>query len=166
MDYARLSHGEVKTVKSNERGQVLCSPRPFDGAKELVNLNKKPTPAADEEILYTWTEDDEHVYKKYSLIPKGDKRPWLTLKDYTQAVQNFLDAKAQELSYDTIYTCIGYWNSSNEKFRSEARAASQWRDAVWMKCHEILNAWNAGTIEQPTVEGLLAQLPTFTWAGN
>lgn len=164
MIYAKLTHGACKATKADIHRKVVCATRTFPNAKEFIVKNTKPTPTNEHELLYTFTEDDTHIYEEFSLIPKGDTRHLLTLKDYEDAVQNLLDTKAQELSYDTIYTCIGYWNSTNTKFRTEARSASKWRDAVWVKCHEILNAWNAGTIEQPTVEDLLAQLPPFTWA--
>jgi hypothetical protein len=81
-------------------------------------------------------------------------------------VQAHLDATAQTRGYDNTYTCLSYLNSTDEQWRRESNAFNAWRDSVWRKAHEILNAFMAGKIEQPTVEEVIAQLPPIDWNGG
>lgn len=88
------------------------------------------------------------------------------IKRYEDAVQAHLDATAQSRDYDNTYTCLSYLSSTDETWRRESNAFNVWRDSVWRKCHEILNAVMAGEIPPPTVEELLAQLPAIDWNDN
>lgn len=85
------------------------------------------------------------------------------VKGYEDAIQAHLDATAQSRGYDNTYTCLSYLSSTDEKWNREAHAFNEWRDAVWTQAHEILNAFIAGTIEQPTIEEVIAQLPAIDW---
>lgn len=85
---------------------------------------------------------------------------------YEFAVQSHLDATARTRGYDNTYTCLSYLDSTDEIWRRESHAFNAWRDSVWRKAHEILNAFMAGEIEQPTVDEVLAQLPTIDWNGG
>lgn len=82
---------------------------------------------------------------------------------YENAVQAHLDATAQSRDYDNTYTCLSYLSSTDETWNREANIFNAWRDAVWRKCHEVLNAVMAGEIAPPTVDELIAQLPTINW---
>lgn len=85
---------------------------------------------------------------------------------YEDAVQEHLDSTARSRSYDNTYTCLSYLNSTNEVWKREANAFNVWRDSVWTKCHEILNAVMSGQIEQPTVADVIAQLPAIDWGDD
>jgi hypothetical protein len=85
------------------------------------------------------------------------------IKSYEDAVQAYLDQTAQSRDYDNTYTCLSYLSSTDEIWRRESNAFNAWRDSVWRKCHEILNAVKAGTIQPPTVAELIAQLPVIDW---
>lgn len=84
-------------------------------------------------------------------------------KVYENAVQSHLDATARTRGYDNTYTCLSYLSSTDEIWKRESNAFNAWRDSVWRKAHEILNAFMAGEIEQPTVEEVIAQLPPIDW---
>jgi hypothetical protein len=88
------------------------------------------------------------------------------LKGYEDAVQAHLDNTAKSRGYDNTYTCLSYLSSTDETWHREANAFNAWRDSVWRKCHEILNAFMAGEIAQPTVEELIEQLPVIDWGDN
>lgn len=79
------------------------------------------------------------------------------------AIQHVLDNKAHERSYDNILTLCSYATSTKERFRRDALAAVEWRDEVWEKGYEILDAVVAGERPIPTREELLAELPQFEW---
>jgi hypothetical protein len=85
---------------------------------------------------------------------------------YEFAVQSHLDATAQTRGYDNTYTCLSYLSSTDEIWKRESNAFNAWRDSVWRKAHEILNAFMAGKIEQPTIEEVIAQLPPIDWNGG
>lgn len=85
------------------------------------------------------------------------------IKVYEDAVQYHLDKTAQSRDYDNTYTCLSYLSSTDEVWCRESNAFNAWRDQVWRKCHEILNSVMNGTIQQPTVEDLISQLPVIDW---
>ena len=78
-------------------------------------------------------------------------------------VQNVLDAKAHEQEYDDGFTLATYATSTNERYRNQANQFIAWRDNIWDKCYEILNAFKAGEIEMPTIEYVLERLPNLEW---
>ena len=82
---------------------------------------------------------------------------------FTDTIQKYLDTTAQERRYDNIFTAISYVNSTDETFAREAQACLVWRDKVWRKCYDILDAVEAGEREIPTVEELIFELPTIEW---
>lgn len=101
----------------------------------------------------------------YSLVRPEPPEPTIEeqVKFYENAVQAHLDATARTRGYDNTYTCLSYLNSTDEKWNRESHAFNVWRDSVWRKAHEILNAFIAGTIEKPTIEEVIAQLPVVDW---
>lgn len=81
------------------------------------------------------------------------------IKKFQLEVQEYMDSKAQELNYDSIFTAITYENDSNSKFASEAKAFKAWRSNVWTTCYAILDECLSGTREVPTKEELISLLP-------
>lgn len=65
--------------------------------------------------------------------------------------------------YDNTYTCLSYLNSSDQKWYNESHAFNLWRDAVWHKCHELLNAYMAGEMEKISIDELISRLPEIDW---
>ena len=82
--------------------------------------------------------------------------------ELTAAVQAHLDAKAKEKNYDDILSLCTYATSTDPVFSAEGQAGVEWRDAVWAKCYQVLDAVLAGTRPVPTKEELIAELPAFT----
>lgn len=77
-------------------------------------------------------------------------------------VQDRLDAQARAIGYDSIFTAVTYAEEpAVPKFQQEGQALRAWRSLVWAKCYELLAQFDAGEIEEPTVQGLLAELPVF-----
>ena len=60
---------------------------------------------------------------------------------------------------------VGYALKADYKkrYRNQANQFIAWRDNVWDKCYEILNAFQNGEIEMPTVEYVLERLPSLEW---
>lgn len=79
----------------------------------------------------------------------------------TNAVQDHLDKAVQALNYDNGFACASYATSSNLKFRAEAQSYVDWRDEVWAMCYSLLDDYQAGKIEMPTSDEVIAMLPEF-----
>ena len=77
----------------------------------------------------------------------------------TQAVQNVLDSKAQELLYDNCLSVCSYIDTGVPKFDAEGKAFRAWRSQVWAKGYEILAQVQAGERAIPTEAELIAELP-------
>ena len=82
---------------------------------------------------------------------------------YTNAVQEHLDSVAKDRNYDGILSLCTYATSSNTTFAAEGQAGVAWRDSVWTDCYTILANVESGVRTQPTVEELVAELPTIVW---
>lgn len=80
-------------------------------------------------------------------------------KQLTDAVQHVLDAKAQELNYDSCLSVCSYIDTGVPKFDAEGRAFRAWRSAVWAKGYEILAQVQVGQRAIPTEAELLSELP-------
>ena len=79
--------------------------------------------------------------------------------ELTDAVQNVLDSKAQELNYDNCLSVCSYIDTGVARFDAEGKAFRAWRSAVWAKGYEILAQVQAGQRGIPTESELLAELP-------
>ena len=119
--------------------------------------------------LAVWCDDnnatieDKGEYYEAVEIPPHIPTPEELKKMFTDAIQKYLDTTAQSRRYDNIFTAISYVNSTDETFAREAQACLVWRDKVWRKCYDILDAVEAGEREIPTVEELISELPTIEW---
>jgi hypothetical protein len=101
--------------------------------------------------------------RRFRIVANGSPSIEQIKKMYENAVQEHLNKVAQERGYDNTYTCMSYLNSTNEVWKREANAFNVWRDSVWTKCHEILNAVMSGQIEQPSVDEVISQMPIIEW---
>ena len=79
------------------------------------------------------------------------------------AVQERLDNEAKTKGYDNGFACASYASSTVEIFKNEADAFIAWRDACWVKCYSLLEQYQRGLIERPTVEQVLTELPNLEW---
>ncbi len=77
------------------------------------------------------------------------------------AVQGHLDATARAKGYDSALSCVTYINSTVPQYKAEATAMRDWRDAVWLRCYEVLAEVQAGARAVPTEAQLIALLPSI-----
>lgn len=80
------------------------------------------------------------------------------------AVQQHLDAFAQERKYYDMMSLCTYATSGNPTFAAEGQRGVDLRDQVWAVCYQILDDYQTGTREAPSVPQLLSELPVLTWA--
>lgn len=87
-----------------------------------------------------------------------------TIMDYIQAM---LDEEARSIRpiYYDMATLCSYENSSIPELAAEGRMGVLRRDAVWVKCSEMLDECISGARLVPyTLEDVLASLPASPWA--
>lgn len=87
--------------------------------------------------------------------------PEATVRDYEKAVQLMHDNAAQARGYDNINSCAKYVGYDNP-FRAECEALCGWAAHCWSACYDMLNKWQAGEIEAPTVEQVIELLPELS----
>lgn len=79
------------------------------------------------------------------------------------AVRVHLDTVVKTRGYDGLASCVSYLGSSNPVWAAEARAASDWRDAVWAAAYQLLAEVEAGETPMPTDGAFIASLPAISW---
>lgn len=92
-----------------------------------------------------------------------DEAAFLAAKkaEYEAAIEHHLDAVANSLGYNTIYTALSYKLSNNPKWAAEASALSDWRDSVWHHVHALYLTVTPENI--PALEDVIAGLPEYTF---
>jgi len=76
-----------------------------------------------------------------------------------QAVQTMLDTEAQTAGYDNIISACSYATSTGS-FGAEGQSFVDWRDSCWTMAFSIQQEVLAGTRVEPTVDEVLALMPT------
>lgn len=79
------------------------------------------------------------------------------------AIQAHLDAQAQSLRYDNM-NAIGKYVGYTNDFRTEAEALGAWASSCWSVAGQIEADVQAGNRLLPTVDEVLAELPTYIGA--
>lgn len=107
-----------------------------------------------------WTPDPAVIV---TAEQKAEQAAADSLLAFERAIQAHIDAVAQSRSYRHGDALASYAGSSVPTWAAEAAAFVAWRDAVWLYAHAQLAAVQAQEREQPTVEGLIAELPEIVW---
>ncbi len=89
--------------------------------------------------------------------------PERILASFTAAIQRHLDAFAQTRNYDGILSAATYATSTVPKFAAEGQYAVEARDATWARAYEILAQVESGSRPMPSIEEVVAELPSLTW---
>ena len=76
------------------------------------------------------------------------------------SVQSKQDSEAVKKGYDNILSACSYAGFANP-FQAEAQAFLIWRAGCWEKCYQIMAEVQGGTRPFPTVDELLAELPSL-----
>lgn len=84
-------------------------------------------------------------------------------KEYTDAIQKWMDDTVHTRGYDNVQSAASYENSSVPKFRQEGQACRLWRDRVWVSSYDYLDKVKAGLEPIVPVEELIRRLPQLEW---
>jgi hypothetical protein len=88
--------------------------------------------------------------------------PARTQQDYARALGGHVDGVARERGYSSAASCASYVSSTVAAWSAESAAFVAWRDAVYVEAFATLEAYEGGA-PAPTIDGLLAGLPTIAW---
>lgn len=152
---------EVKTYDFPEGTIFYQEIREEDGVKWLAGVVTRPETADKYGILENHVSIYDLVIKKGLFYLKGYEKLDQTVAEIIKQKGEEIDRQLEELldktvhdlrRYKNIETCIGYFNSTNEKWRKEAREANAWRDDLYKKAEEILEKVKAGEIDYNEVD--------------
>ncbi|MGJ7533959.1 MULTISPECIES: hypothetical protein [Variovorax] len=89
--------------------------------------------------------------------PPFERRKSLLLAE----VDRHLNAAANAKGYDSILSASLRAALPNSAFHAEGVAFGTWMDAVYAKCYLVLAQVEAGTLDEPTKDELIALLPVL-----
>jgi len=94
------------------------------------------------------------------LDTKETKRIEDLTNQINQSIQQHIDSKAKSLGYDNINSIAKYMSVGNP-FEQECLALSLWCANCWVTVKEIQVQFEANEIAEPTVDTVIAALPTY-----
>ncbi|MFT3732983.1 MAG: hypothetical protein QM780_16445 [Hyphomicrobium sp.] len=142
----------------NIHRSVLTPGHVQNGAWADTDLSTYP-PEAQTLAAELWTPEAVAVVREAALA----SLPVLTEADYSRAIQGVIDTMAQSHNYADGVSLASYKDSTVPNWAAEASAFIAWRDAVWSYVYSQLAAVQAQERNQPTVSGLIGELPAITW---
>ena len=99
-----------------------------------------------------------------SRLPEGTPiedptAPVLTVADYENAIQVYLDEIARSWGYDSILSAATYASCSIiPRFKAEGTVLANFRDLVWDSGYQLLAA-HAADAQPPAIADIIAALP-------
>ena len=83
-------------------------------------------------------------------------------------IEAYLDAKVKEHNYKSVESCVSYFNSTDDKYRAEARAVSNWRDHVYRTGEDIWQSVLNGLVDYKDVDlaYIINIAGDFSWESN
>lgn len=143
-------------------------PRPFRAPEGYAEVQPAPIPEYDPITQVVAETDpalgDDGWVQTWAVVQLAPEQVAAnTFAAVRAAVQEMLDTKAAERSYDGILSAATYVTSTVPKFAAEAQACIAWRDVCWDACYAILNEVQTGARPLPTVAQVLAEMPTLEW---
>lgn len=95
--------------------------------------------------------------------PSIEEQQAAAQRKLVDAVQNFMDLKAQSKGYDSLLSAVTYAEEpSNPQFQKDGITFRAWRSDVWAYCYAQVAAVKAGTRTLPTSDQLISELPALT----
>ena len=132
--------------------------------KSLGNPTKNPRVAESYGYLEQHFDESELTYVGSPECGiwylKGHEKPEPTEEEkmlaYEKKIEADIDNYLQELvaskGYDDVKSCVGYYNSTDETFRREARAISKHRDQLYRKGYDLIAQCKKGEIDYKIID--------------
>lgn len=135
-----------------------------DDGSYVVNQDMYHIPS-EGEWIELWEQVDAYAKAHPEVVfpepmePEPEPTPEEIIEQYTQSIQQALDAFAQTRKYDGIMSACSYAESTDPIFAAEAAYCIQLRDMTWRQAYNIMDEVLAGTRPLMTIEELIAELP-------
>jgi hypothetical protein len=115
-------------------------------------------------VSFSKTTPYELGYEDYQVPPPPPYVPTATdIKiALSTAVENHLNAKANEYRYKDYHAAMAYLGSPIARFQREAEAFMNWVSFVWSHVDAVEDDVANGRRGIPTIEELIEELPDFT----
>lgn len=83
-------------------------------------------------------------------------------------IEAYLDAKVKEHNYKSVESCVSYYNSTDDKYRAEARAVSTWRDHIYHTGEQVWQSVLNGLVDYRDVDlnYIINIAGDFSWETN
>ena len=80
-------------------------------------------------------------------------------------IEAYLDARVKEHNYKSVESCVSYFNSTDDKYRAEARAVSAWRDHIYHTGEQVWQSVLNGLVDYKDVDlaYIINIAGDFTW---
>lgn len=179
-EQARLEHEALLNSFSNTTVFYRSIIENVDGSKSLGN----PTMNARVADKYGWL-DNHYDLSELTYIGnedcgiyylKGYEKPEKSLNELQleryhlidSQIEAYLDARVKEHNYKSVESCVSYYNSTDDKYRSEARAVSEWRDHIYHTGEQVWQSVLNGLVDYKDVDlGYIINIAgDFTWETN
>lgn len=154
-----LVNGNVKSL-----GTVVRDPHVADYYKILDNHFD------ESELTYIGTKECGTWYLK------GYEKPEKSIEELQldryhlidSQIEAYLDAKVKEHNYKSVESCVSYFNSTDDKYRAEARAVSTWRDHIYHTGEQVWQSVLNGLIDYRDVDlaYIINIAGDFSWENN
>jgi hypothetical protein len=91
------------------------------------------------------------------------KRAALMKARFQAAIEAHVNVTAHARGYHSDVSLASHVASTIPAWAAEATAFIAWRDAVWLHVFAQLALVESGDREEPTIDGLIAELPAISW---
>lgn len=83
-------------------------------------------------------------------------------------IEAYLDARVKEHNYKSVESCVSYFNSTDDKYRAEARAVSNWRDHIYRTGEQVWQSVLNGLVDYKDVDlaYIINIAGDFSWENN
>ena len=152
---------EVKTYDFPEGTVFYQEIREEEGYKWLCGTTDQPSLADQLGFLNNHFNFSELTLKNGVFYLKGYEKPDETEQDLIEQKINEIDSQLEqymdnkvyvEKNYQDIVSCVSYFNSTDDEFRSDARAALRWRDDIYKVGREVRDKVLAGELDWHEVD--------------
>ena len=132
--------------------------------KSLGNPTKNPHVAEkwgyldnhfdESELTYIGTPECGTWYLKgYEKPEPTEEEKMLAYEKKIEAdIDNYLQELVSSKGYDDVKSCVGYYNSTDETFKREARAISKHRDQLYRKGYDLIAQCKKGEIDYRIID--------------
>lgn len=143
-----IRHVEDKIYKINVKGSE----------EEFLKVNQSGNFSRVESLPYSKFEKWKVVNNE--IVNDTEAEQEIIIKMYEKAIDNHLNLIARQYRYDSIHTACSYASVENP-FQAESQMFVKWRGNVWAHCYQVMNDVKSGARQIPSLEELIAELPTL-----